>query len=105
MGQRICLASRKHCAELRASIAALTFSIDRSVMRFNQRFANGQTQPETAQLASPGLFKSMKNSWENLIIDATTGIFHFQPKFSAAIIARPNAELPSARRKLHRVLD
>src|SRR5262249_8746601 len=41
---RVSFACRKERGEFGASIASITFGVDKAAMRFNQRFADGETE-------------------------------------------------------------
>src|SRR5207244_12473363 len=91
--------------ELRASLASIAFGGDRTAMRFHQCLADGQTQPESAQLCSARLLERVKNFWQNFRRNPTTGIFHFDAQFLVAIICGANTELSAVGSKFNCVLD
>ena len=74
-------------------------------MRFNKRFADRQTQTESAKLRSPRLLERVKNSRHHLGIDPAAGIFDLNAKSTVIAIRSPNGKLAAVGCKLDRVLD
>src|SRR5205809_1435846 len=74
-------------------------------MRFNKRFADRQTQTESAKLRSPRLLERVKNSRHHFGIDPAAGIFDLNAKSTVTAIRSPNGKLAAVGCKLDRVLD
>src|SRR5206468_1109602 len=73
-------------------------------VRFHKRFADGQTQTQSAKLCPATLFKSIENFRQCFRLNSQSGIRDFDTQLSVGIVARGNGNLPLARCKFHRVI-
>ena len=73
-------------------------------MCLDQRFADGETQTQTAQLRSAALFKSIENFRQRFGFDPQTSIGDLDAQSIVCIIVGGNRNLPVFRCKLHRVV-
>src|SRR5262249_39382658 len=101
----VSFACRKERGEFGASIASITFGVDGAAMRFNQRFADGETESKPAEFSAPRLFESVKYFRQQVGINPATRRFDCHSKVSAAVVCRANANFSAVGSKLDRVLD
>ena len=94
----------KNGGERRTLVGSITGRDQFSVVRFDERLADGEAEAQTAQLAAGALLERVKNLRQRFRIDPHSGIGNFHPQLVLAVLG-PDFEPAAFRRKLHRVLD
>src|SRR5438105_13912720 len=99
------LARGKSESELGALITATAFCRDRSLVRFDQRFADRQTETETTELGPGTLFERIEDFWQSIRLNPKSGVGDLYMQLFVRIIASRDMNLPVFGGKLHRVVD
>src|SRR5207237_9456495 len=96
---------RKENREGRSLVATAALGNDAAIVHFDQGFANGEAQPESAQSGLLRLLKGVKNFRERFRIYAETGIGDGHTQFSIGFAARVDGEPSALGSKFYCVFD
>src|SRR5437899_49149 len=99
------LAGGESETELGTLITASAFCRDGSLVRFDQRFADRETETETTELGSGTLFERIENFWQSFRLNSKSGIGDLYMELFVRIVASRDMNLPVFGGKLHRIVD